>query len=39
MSITVDLLDFDDFKILSELIVYLIVCLKCFRVAHLLKTC
>ena len=35
----VDLLDFDDSKMLSELIVYLIVCLKCFRYGYLLKSC
>ena len=36
---TVDLLDFDDPKILSKLIVYLIVCLKYFKIRHLLKIC
>ena len=35
----IDFLDFDDPKILTKLIVYLTVCLKYFRIRHLLKTC
>ena len=38
-SIIIDLLDFNDSKMLSELILFLIVCLKYFRYAHLLKIC
>ena len=34
---SVDLHDFDDPKTLSELILYLTMCLKCFEVKYLLK--